>query len=126
MNEIDIHKKDPFTEDDILAALEGYDSAWFTYPIDKMAYRSDMSLVRNKRNGRKQKQHLKIARFTRDLNYKDENGWINKKGAPTKKEIVQNWQKLHSEGKPKECIKETGLSKNTVYKWWNKGNGKER
>ena len=32
----------PFTKEDVLAALEGYDSAWFTYPVEKMANRSDV------------------------------------------------------------------------------------
>ena len=41
MNNKDENKSDPFTEDDVLAALEGYDSAWYTYPIDKMSYRAN-------------------------------------------------------------------------------------
>ena len=28
------------------------------------------------------------------------------------------WRELHPDGRPKECIAGTGLSKNTVYKWW--------
>ena len=31
---------------------------------------------------------------------------------------VQEWQELHPYGKKSECIKDTGLSKPTVYKWW--------
>ena len=37
-----------------------------------------------------------------------------------KKEIVEEWQQLHPNGKKSECIKDTGLSKPTVYKWWRK------
>ena len=47
----------------------------------------------NKRNGRKQAQHLKIARFARDLNYEDENGWRKGNGRNPKKEIVLEWRK---------------------------------
>ena len=119
MNNKDENKSDPFTEDDVLAALEGYDSAWYTYPIDKMSYRANITIEKNKRNGRKQEQHLKIARFTRDLNYDDPNGWINKEGAPTKQSIVQKWRLEHPEGKKADCERETGLSRHTVLKWWN-------
>ena len=52
--------------------------------IDFISAKTGITLVPNKRNGRKQDQHLKIARFTRDLNYDNPNGWINKEGAPTK------------------------------------------
>lgn len=119
MNRKDENKSDPFTKDDILAALEGYDSAWYTYPIEKMAYRSNIPIQKTKRNGRKQEQHLAIARFIRDLGSDDENGWINKEGAPTKQSIVQNWRSEHPDGKKAACIRDTGLSKPTVYKWWN-------
>lgn len=111
--------ENPFTKEDVLAALEGYDSAWFTYPVEKMAYRSDIPIEKNKRNGRKQNQHLKIARFTRDLNYDDPNGWINKEGAPTKQLIVQKWKSRTSKWKKIDCERETSLSRHTVLKWWN-------
>lgn len=72
----------------------------------------------SRRNGRPQKQHLKLARFARDMNYEDPNGWINKNGAPSKKDIVQQWREEHPEGRKADCVRETGLSKPTVYKWW--------
>lgn len=72
----------------------------------------------SRRNGRPQKQHLKLARFARDMNYEDSNGWINKNGAPSKKDIVQQWKSEHPEGKKADCIRDTKLNKRTVYKWW--------
>lgn len=72
----------------------------------------------SRRNGRPQKQHLKLARFARDMNYEDPNGWINKNGAPSKKDIVQQWREEHPEGRKADCVRETGLSKPTVCKWW--------
>ena len=44
-----------------------------------------------------------------------------KEGRPKgsdKKEIVLEWRKKHPEGRKADCIRETGLSKPTVYKWW--------
>ena len=40
------------------------------------------------------------------------------KGSGTAEEKVKQWRAEHPNGKPKECIQETGLSKNTDYKWW--------
>ena len=117
MNNKDENKSDPFTEDDVLAALEGYDSAWFTYPIDKMSYRANIPIEKNKRNGRKQEQHIKIMNAIRDIEHPN-GSWINKNGAPTKQSIVQKWRLEHPEGKKVDCIRDTGLDKKTVYKWW--------
>ena len=36
----------------------------------------------------------------------------------TKKDIVFKWRIEHPTGSKSQCIKETGLSKPTVYKWW--------
>ncbi len=118
MNEKDTNKENPFTEDDVLAALEGYDSAWYTYPIEKMSYRSNIPLVSTKRNGRKQKDHIKMMNFVRDeLN---QNKTWNKvgNGRKPKKEIVEEWRKNHLDGKKIDCHRETGLSRVTIDKWW--------
>lgn len=113
-----LNKEEPFTEEDIKSALECYDERYNTFPLKDIEKLTNIRIERNKRNGRKQDQHLKIARFTRDLNYDDPNGWINKEGAPTKQSIVQKWRLEHPEGKKADCIRDTGLTKPTVYKWW--------
>ena len=113
-----LNEKEPFTEEDIKSALECYDERYNTFPLKDIEKITNIRIERNKRNGRKQEQHLKIARFTRDLNYDDPNGWINKEGAPTKQSIVQKWKSEHPNGKKIDCEKETGLSRHTVIKWW--------
>lgn len=40
------------------------------------------------------------------------------KGSGEKSKIVEEWQRQHPDGKKADCIRETGLSKPTVYKWW--------
>lgn len=117
-NKREEEKKNLFTKEDILSALEGYDSAWFTYPIEKMAYRSDIPIQKNKRNYRTQEQHIKIMNAIRDIEHPN-GSWINKNGAPTKKEIVQEWREHNPNGKKIDCERETGLSRPTVLKWWN-------
>lgn len=42
------------------------------------------------------------------------------KGSGTAQDKVLKWQKEHPNGKKADCIRETGLSKPTVYKWWKK------
>ena len=108
--------ENPFTKEDVLAALEGYDSAWFTYPVEKMAYRSDIPIEKNKRNGRKQDVHIKYMNNQRA--FKVEMGECTNGGRPDKQKIVQKWRLKNPEGTKYQCVKDTGLSKNTVKKWW--------
>lgn len=42
------------------------------------------------------------------------------KGSGTAERTVLEWRMLHPEGRKADCIRETGLSKPTVYKWWEK------
>ena len=124
MNEVDYNKTDPFTEDDVLAALEGYDKCWYTYPIDKMAYRSDLQIQKNKRNFNKQKDHLELARAIQEVKNKQQNkNWREGNGRPlgsgTAENKVKEWRFLHPDGKKIECHKDTGLSRVTINKWWN-------
>lgn len=70
-----------------------------------------------KRNGRKQATHLKIARSTLAIMNEDEGKALQ--GRKAKLEIVYQWRMENPNGTKAECIKATGLSKPTVYKWWN-------
>lgn len=57
----------------------------------------------------------------RDIEHPD-GEWRNKEGRPKgssqQKKLVEKWQKSHPDGKKADCIRDTGLSKPTVYKWW--------
>ena len=110
-------KGDPFTADDVVHALEAFNDSYVTYPIDTIVERTGLKIQKNKRNGRKQAVHVKIMSSTRDILYPD-GEWKNKNGAPIKKDQVRAWRENHPGGTKAECIKETGLSKPTVYKWW--------
>lgn len=106
-----------FTEDDVLHALQAYDDSYITYPIKTIEERTDIKIERNKRNGRKQEQHIKIMNAIRDIEHPD-GTWRNKDGRPTKAYIVKEWRKNKPNGKKVDCIRDTGLSKPTVLKWW--------
>ena len=50
-------------------------------------------------------------------NWREGNG--RPKGSGTKENQVKEWRKNNPDGKKAQCIRDTGLSKMTVYKWWN-------
>lgn len=70
-----------------------------------------------KRNGRNRELHLKIARATRDILHPE--GWQNKDGRPSHKNLIKAYQNEHPYSKPMDCVADTGISKSTVYRWWN-------
>lgn len=112
-------EKDSFSLDDMADALQAYDDqGLYTYPINSISNRSGIPIEKSKRNKRKQKAHLKIARFALEL-AREEEEWKSEAGRPSKKDIVQEWRTANPSGKKADCIRETGLSKPTVYKWWN-------
>lgn len=113
-------KGDKFTEDDVLRALEAYTDSYITYPIDTIVNRTGIPIKKNKRNGRKQEAHLYLARRRKE-DMKIIGETVNEgrpKGSGTAEQTVRKWQESHPEGKKADCIRETGLSKKTVYKWW--------
>lgn len=110
-----------FTSADVLDALEAYNDSYITYPIDTISYRTDIHIEKNKRNGQKQADHLEEARAIRDIRQRRKGTkWTDNNGRPTAWFKVAEFRRDNPEAKPKDCIKKTGLSKNTVYKWWKK------
>ena len=105
-----------FTQKDVYDSLKFYQESYVHFSRSEAERISGISIPPNKRNGRKQKVHLQIARATRDIVHPE--GWQNKEGRPTKQAIVEQWQLANPNGSKTACIKETGLSKPTVYKWW--------
>lgn len=70
-----------------------------------------------KRNGRKQDKHLQLARGIRELkSVMGEN--VSGGGRPDKAKIVEEWREQNPNGTKVDCIRDTGLSKPTVYRWW--------
>lgn len=111
---------DKFTEDDVMHALEAYTDSYITYPIDTIVNRTGIPIEKNKRNGLKQKDHLEIARAIQTIKDKQQKkNWRDGNGRKSKEDIVREWQEQHPNGKKADCIRDTGLSKPTVYKWWN-------
>lgn len=122
--EMTVKDDNHFDEADVLDALDAYDWGMLTFPRGSMAYRGgfiiEPSVPRREKGKRlKQADHLEEARAVRDLRQK-RNGtdWRDKNGRKPKYAIVQEWRANHLNGTKAQCIKDTGLSKPTVYKWW--------
>lgn len=111
---------EPFTEEDVASALECCDPRYRTFPINDIVKITGIEIQKNKRNYQKQSDHLEEARAIRDIRQK-RNGtnWDDNNGRKPKKDIVEKWKLDNPNGTKSQCIKETGLSKPTVYKWWN-------
>lgn len=117
----------PFTEYDVLCALQVYeDRGMITYPRNSIAHKSGIEIIpsiprRPKGKRLKQEEHIKMMNYMRD-NVHQIDDWRNKEGRPigsgTAQEKVREWREEHPNGKKTACIKDTGLSKKTVYKWW--------
>ena len=115
-------KDNPFTEKDVIDTLQVYDDRYITYPINSISYLTDIRIEKNKRNYQKQKYHLEEARAIRDIRMKRQGKkWTDGNGGPkgtTKENIIKEWRLSNPNGKKADCIRETGLTNPTVYKWW--------
>ena len=107
-----------FTREDILAALEMYNDDYFTFPIDSIVNLTNIAIEKNKRNHRKQADHLKLMRFIRD-EINGNKDWQNKDGRPTKEQEVKEWRLNNPDGSKAECNRQTGMSRTTIDKYWN-------
>ncbi len=114
---------DNFTKRDIMDAMQFYQENYVTYSRSEAERVSAIPMPANKRNYQKQADHLEEARAIRDIRMKrQDRDWREGNGRPKgsgeKSKIVEEWQRQHPDGKKADCIRETGLSKPTVYKWW--------
>jgi hypothetical protein len=105
------------TQADVDSAMEAYSKDYYNFTIAEIERLTDFWIERNTRNGRKQGQHVKIMSAVRDVLYPD-GAWRNLVGRPSARQNVDDYRRQHPGARPKDCIAATGLSKNTVYKWW--------
>ena len=107
-----------FDNDDVIDALEAYDDRWITFPRSSVEYRSGITIPANRRNGRKQAEHIQIMNFIRDqINHNKTWNRIGN-GRKSKRDQVQAWRLDHPDGTKADCVRETGISKPTVLKHW--------
>lgn len=106
-----------FDNGDVIDALEAYDDRWVVYPRKSIEYRSGIAIPANRRNGRDQLIHLRIARATQAIIDPD-GDWRQRGGRKSKRDQVQAWRLDHPDGSKADCVRDTGISKPTVLKHW--------
>ena len=76
-------------------------------------------LDEDKRNWRKQEQHLRLARgqlaILRDMGEIKQGRPV---GSGTAQNQVSEWRQQHPEGRKADCHRDTGLDPKTIRKWW--------
>lgn len=116
-----VKHENALTEDDIKSALEAYDKEYYNFTIADIEALTDIRIERNKRNGRKQEQHLQFARGVREVKAKigeTVSGGGRPSGSGTAQVRVYEWRQQHPEGRKADCHRETGLDPKTIRKWW--------
>lgn len=107
----------PFTVEDAVSALEIYNENYCTFPRKDIEKISGIDIPPNKRNYRKQADHIRLMNFIRDEINCNKN-WREGNGRPNKREIVRKWREIHPDGKKIDCRNDTGLDPKTIRKWW--------
>lgn len=108
-----------FTEYDILCALKTYhnaDEGAYRRRIEYVAKKTGIPLTPNKRNGKKQVTHLKIARFTLEMMNEEKGEALQ--GRPDKKDLVKQYLEEHPTATKSEIKEATGLSYPTIRKYY--------
>lgn len=111
-----------FTKQDVYDAFTYFDDCYATYSIRAIEARTKIQIERNKRNGRKQKDHVRRITLLRDDDYPD-GSWRNKDGRPkgsgTKAQQVAKYRREHPDANVTDVARVLNMSRTTVYKWWN-------
>ncbi len=88
--------------------------------IDFVNEKAQLEIKKNRRNGLSKAENLEVARHLQSIQDKKNNtNWRDGNGRKSKLNIVAAWRVANPEGRKVDCIRETGLGKTTVNKWWN-------
>lgn len=115
----DIKPDDPFTEEDVESALECFDSRYCTFPLRDISTISGIQITPNKRNGRKQEAHLKLARGQKKMRAEIGEDVLGgrPKGSGTKEDAVRDYLLNYPAATVSEIASAVGVSRPTVYKY---------
>lgn len=112
-----VEHDNPLTKEDVESALEVYSKEYYNFRIFDIEKLTDIHIERNKRNGRKQEQHLQRARAVQVIDYP--NGeWRNRNGRPSAEAAIRAFLLEHPTASKAEVIRGTGKDKKTVYKYY--------
>lgn len=122
----------PVREKEIASAMKMYNEKAMLTPRQRLEDWQGWQYEPIPRNYRKRKEHLhadywenekgrpsiNVCKQNRELalRFMRENGEIT--GRPSSEHKVKDWQYKHPYGNKADCIRDTGLSRPTVAKWW--------
>ena len=106
-----------FGEDhEVESALECFDLRYATFPRKDLERITAIAMPANKRNYRKQPQHMAVMRAIQGVT-DPEGSWRNKDGAPKKRELIRAYAREHPDANHSDIAKALGVSRTTVIKW---------
>ena len=101
---------------EIVSAMKMYNSKAALTPRDSLEHWQGWEYKPIKRNGRKQRLHLRIARSTLDIMNEEHGKTLQ--GRKSKQDIVEQWQQSNPDKTVTDCSRALGISRTTVYKYW--------
>ncbi|MCD8062190.1 MAG: hypothetical protein LUE13_07635 [Akkermansiaceae bacterium] len=108
------------TGEEIHSAMEMYSKEYYNFKIEDIELLTNIRIERNRRNYNNQKDHLEEARGIRDIRMRRQNkDWRDGNGRPAKDQLIHEYRAAHPEASVSEVAKALGISRPTVYKWWN-------
>ena len=140
-NQPQVAKGHPFLMSDVKSASKFYSNAsrYRSFTLDKIEEMTGIRLPRAKRNGLDKNSHtkkyipfLRSMGNIRDTRFGAEDGNTSgrkvgskdskqrERTADSKEQLVRAYLQEHPDAKKAEVVRETGLSKPTVYKWYDK------
>lgn len=118
-DDLDKDGSNPFTVDEMHKALEAYNESYVTFPRETISRISGIAIPTNKRNGRKQNLHLRMARSNLAI-MSDDMGFAlqgRPKESGTKADQIRAYAVGHPEANHSQIARALGVSRTTVVKW---------
>ena len=119
LERLTVDEKNHFTEYDILCALKTYherSEGAYRRKIEYVANKTGIALTPNKRNGRKQKDHVVVMNKMKEV--KKLLGETVNEGRPTAEQRVAAYRAEHPDASVTEVARALEISRTTAYKWW--------
>ena len=111
----------PLGESDVKSAMKGWNRLGALRPREQLEDRLQWNYGPSaKRNGRKQADHLAIARDMKSILVQRE-GDIHKGGPSKKCDLIREYAAAHPEANHSEIARNLGVSRPTVIKWLKPG-----
>ena len=119
-DEMSYEDSNRFTVEDVVKALEMYNENFVTFPRADIAKYSCIPIPPNKRNWRKQDEHLQWCRIIQKANDEvDGTDWRSGNGRPSKEQIIREYMIAHPDVRKKtEIAAALQINRHTVGKFY--------